>query len=180
MNMQLAQQTLSFAQQDFANKQASMQLISSIAMNQAQLQQQAALAKQYIAPSDYTQGGIYDPITGQIDPLNVMGYTGNISSGIDLGIPMSQIQDVASNFSSVENPWYRQNDPTMGVSANRNNPGNIKDPKTGEFRYFDTFQDGWNALINQIEGNKTNYNGVRYNPNMTLTEYFDVYDEKGK
>lgn len=65
MNMQLAQQTLSFAQQDFANKQQSLGLITQLATTQAQLQQQAALAKQFIPESQFQSPGVFDPITGQ-------------------------------------------------------------------------------------------------------------------
>lgn len=50
------------------------------------------------------------------------------------------------------------------LASRNNNPGNLTDPRTGQFRIFGTAEEGWNALYSQI-----NLNVSR---GLTLEEFF--------
>lgn len=70
-------------------------------------------------------------------------------------------------------------------SYRNNNPGNLKynsqkgaiGADTNGFAVFGTYQDGWNALINQIDLAFSGKSKLYY-PEMTLIEFFNVYAPK--
>lgn len=65
------------------------------------------------------------------------------------------------------------------VSDRNNNPGNLRysphqmGVRDG-FAYFDTYEDGWNALLHQLTIAADGRSNV-YNPEMNLYEFFNVY-----
>jgi len=56
-----------------------------------------------------------------------------------------------------------------------NNPGNLKDPATGQFRQFSTPHEGFAALLNDLEGKKTGSTTTGLGPSSTLYEFAKVY-----
>jgi hypothetical protein len=73
--------------------------------------------------------------------------------------------------------WYKGS-----KSYRNNNPGNLKyanqkgafDTDLDGFAVFDTYESGWNALINQLVI-AVNGKSKNYNPEMTLVEFFKVF-----
>ncbi len=65
------------------------------------------------------------------------------------------------------------------VSVRNNNPGNLRSSpymagQRDGFAYFNTYDDGWNALLWQLQISVDGRSGV-YNPEMTLYEFFETY-----
>ena len=66
----------------------------------------------------------------------------------------------------------------MDTIANRNNnPGNIKD-STGKFKVFSTPQEGYAALLNDLEIKKTGQSTTGIKPEHTLVDFANVYAPK--
>lgn len=60
--------------------------------------------------------------------------------------------------------------------ANRNNnPGNIKDPSTGNFKVFNSPQEGYGELLNDLETKKSGKSQTGLKPESTLVEFAKVY-----
>lgn len=57
--------------------------------------------------------------------------------------------------------------------ARNNNPGDIS--ANGQVLFFQTLDDGWNALFNQVQLMFSGGSGTRYRPTMTITEVAQVY-----
>lgn len=58
----------------------------------------------------------------------------------------------------------------MTTLADKNlNPGNLKDPQTGQFRQFNSEADGYSALMNDLQAK------VNANPNSTLYDFSQKY-----
>lgn len=65
------------------------------------------------------------------------------------------------------------------VADRNNNPGNLRDPKTGSFRTFSTPQEGYAALLNDLETKKTGQSTTGLQPGHTLADFSNVYAPKG-
>ncbi len=64
----------------------------------------------------------------------------------------------------------------MDTIANRNNnPGNIKDSSTGQFKTFSTPQEGYAALLNDLEMKKTGKSQTGLTPDSTLADFAKAY-----
>lgn len=70
----------------------------------------------------------------------------------------------------------------MGITMNpqtpairNNNPGNLKDPKTGAFRQFKTPQEGYAGLLNDLQAKKTGTTTTGLGPSSTLIDFASVY-----
>lgn len=64
----------------------------------------------------------------------------------------------------------------METLANRNNnPGNIRSTQTGNFRAFPTPQEGYTALLNDLQGKITGNTKTGLSGNSTLEEFSSVY-----
>lgn len=64
----------------------------------------------------------------------------------------------------------------MATLADRNNnPGNLRDVSTGGFRQFATPQDGYAALLNDLEAKKTGTSTTGVGPSSTLADWGNVY-----
>lgn len=61
----------------------------------------------------------------------------------------------------------------MTLADKNNNPGNLKDPSTGQFRVFSTPQEGYAALLNDLQIKKTS--SQKLGPNKTLADFSQVY-----
>lgn len=60
--------------------------------------------------------------------------------------------------------------------ANRNNnPGNLKDPATGTFKTFNSPQEGYAALLNDLEVKKKGQSKSGLTPESTLADFSKVY-----
>lgn len=64
----------------------------------------------------------------------------------------------------------------MATLATRNqNPGNIKDPSTGNFRQFSSKEEGFAALLNDIEGKVTGNTRTGLGPQSTLHDFVNTW-----
>lgn len=63
--------------------------------------------------------------------------------------------------------------PTPAVR--NNNPGNIKDPKTGTFRQFATSQEGYAALLNDLQAKQQGTTTTGLGPSSTLVDFASKY-----
>lgn len=64
----------------------------------------------------------------------------------------------------------------METLANRNNnPGNLRDPATGSFQAFKTPQEGYAALLNDLQGKVSGNTKTGLGPNSTLVDFAKVY-----
>lgn len=64
----------------------------------------------------------------------------------------------------------------MATLADRNyNPGNLRDPKTGAFRKFSSEQEGYTALMNDLQGKITGATSTGLSGNSTLSDFAHVY-----
>lgn len=83
--------------------------------------------------------------------------------------------DTSSNpFGAIEKPEQREAD-TRNLSQRNNNPGNIRDPATGQFKVFSSPQDGWRALRGDLTAKITGKTKTGLTPNSTLYEFAQVY-----
>lgn len=68
----------------------------------------------------------------------------------------------------------------MATLANRNNnPGNLRDRSTGEFRVFPTYGDGMAALMNDLEAKRSGNTVTGLGPDSTLYEFSQKYAPEG-
>lgn len=66
--------------------------------------------------------------------------------------------------------------PTLTTPAARNlNPGNLRDPSTGDWQKFDTVEEGFNALMNDIEAKKAGRTRTGLSGDSTLLDFFKSY-----
>lgn len=56
-----------------------------------------------------------------------------------------------------------------------NNPGNLKDPSTGQFRMFKTPQEGYAALLNDLQAKQTGTTTTGLGPSSTLVDFASRY-----
>lgn len=75
------------------------------------------------------------------------------------------------------NGYPHNNMPT--VADRNNNPGNIKDPTTGSFKKFSTPQEGYAALLNDLQAKKTGTTTTGVGPSSTLADFSKVYAPAG-
>jgi hypothetical protein len=69
----------------------------------------------------------------------------------------------------------------MATLADRNfNPGNLRDPATGNFRSFKSEQEGYAALMNDLQGKITGNIRTGLKPESTLHEFSKVYAPKSE
>ena len=61
------------------------------------------------------------------------------------------------------------------LADRNNNPGNLRDMSTGQFRQFATPQEGYAALLNDLETKKTGQSRTGLNPDQTLADFAKVY-----
>lgn len=67
--------------------------------------------------------------------------------------------------------------PTLAVR--NNNPGNLRDPNTGAFRQFATQEDGYAALLNDLDAKRTGNTRTGLGPNSSLSEFASKYAPAG-
>lgn len=67
----------------------------------------------------------------------------------------------------------------MGLAVTNNNPGNLKDPKTGTFRQFASPQEGYAALLNDLQAKKMGTTTSGLGPSSTLVDFSATYAPKG-
>lgn len=159
MNMQLASQTLQFAQQDFQNKQASLGLITQLATTQQAQQIQKASLQQVQWPNQYTAGYVRDPITKTFKPLNNQGNGFANNSTNQGGIQRFNVGQ-GTSVRSMPNPYYGTWK-ASGVWLNDNNPWSLKTQWTAWksekwFAMYNTPEEGRNALLHDVEAKKAN------------------------
>ena len=57
----------------------------------------------------------------------------------------------------------------MNIPTKNNNPGDLKDPSTGQFQQFKSPQEGYAALLNDLQAKINN------RPDATLADFSNVY-----
>src|ERR1043166_3966581 len=83
--------------------------------------------------------------------------------------------DPLTFLSEPDDPLAFLGAPKTSVAARNNNPGNLKDPATGKFRQFTTPEEGYNALVADIEAKQTGKSSTGLKPESTLQQFFNVY-----
>lgn len=63
----------------------------------------------------------------------------------------------------------------MGLATKNNNPGNLKDPQTGSFHKFNSPEDGYVALMNDLQGKVSGASSTGLNGNSTLFDFAKTY-----
>ena len=63
----------------------------------------------------------------------------------------------------------------MSKAIDNNNPGNIKDPKTGEFMKFSSPEEGYAALMNDLQGKFTGATSTGLHGGSSLMDFAQVY-----
>jgi len=66
-------------------------------------------------------------------------------------------------------------DTNQTVANRNNNPGNIKDSVTGKFKVYNSPQEGYAALMNDLEIKKTGQSKTGLKPEHTLVDFAKVY-----
>ena len=64
-------------------------------------------------------------------------------------------------------------------AVRNNNPGNIKDPATGQFKQFTTPQEGYAALLNDLQMKKDGKSTTGLTPTSTLADFAKTYAPPG-
>lgn len=62
-----------------------------------------------------------------------------------------------------------------GIAAKYRNPGNLRDPETGEWRQFATVTEGFNALVDDIRAKQEGRTRTGLDSTSTLFEFFQKY-----
>lgn len=63
----------------------------------------------------------------------------------------------------------------MGLAITNNNPGNLRDPATGSFRQFSSPQEGYAALLNDLQAKQTGTTSTGLGPSSTLIDFASKY-----
>lgn len=63
----------------------------------------------------------------------------------------------------------------MGLAITNNNPGNLRDTKTGAFRKFNSPEEGYAALMNDLQAKITGASSTGLNGNSTIYEFAKTY-----
>lgn len=63
----------------------------------------------------------------------------------------------------------------MGLAIKNNNPGNLKDPKTGGFRSFSSPQEGYTALMNDLQAKVSGGSSTGLTGDSTLFDFSKTY-----
>ncbi len=66
----------------------------------------------------------------------------------------------------------------MGLAITNNNPGNLKDPKTGSFRQFQSPQEGYAALLNDLTAKQMGTSTTGIGPGSSLIDFAATYAPK--
>lgn len=61
------------------------------------------------------------------------------------------------------------------IPTQNNNPGDLKDPKTGQFRVFSTPEEGFSALQEDLLGKMTGATTTSLTPDSTLSDFANVW-----
>lgn len=67
----------------------------------------------------------------------------------------------------------------MGLAVKNNNPGNLRDPATGNFRTFASPQEGYAALLNDLQAKQTGTTTTGLGPSSTLVDFASRYAPAG-
>lgn len=70
---------------------------------------------------------------------------------------------------------FQQDNMQPTLADRNNNPGNIKDPTMGTFRKFNSPQEGYAALLNDLEIKKSGKSRTGLAPTSTLADFSNVY-----
>jgi hypothetical protein len=110
----------------------------------------------------------FDPISGSPYVLNK--NTGSLNGGSAGG----------TGNGSLGGGYTLNNSPTglTTPAAKNNNPGNLRDPKTGAWQKFATPQEGFEALKKDLMGKMTGNTRTGLNGNSTLLQFTNVYAPK--
>lgn len=65
------------------------------------------------------------------------------------------------------------------LAVRNNNPGNLRDVKTGAFRQFATQEEGYAALLNDLDAKRTGATRTGLNGNSSLSQFASVYAPAG-
>jgi hypothetical protein len=60
-------------------------------------------------------------------------------------------------------------------ASTNNNPGNLKDPQTGAWQKFSSPQEGFSALINDIQSKQTGNTRTGLGPDSSIAQLIKVY-----
>ena len=63
----------------------------------------------------------------------------------------------------------------MSLAVQNNNPGNIKDPSTGQFKQFGSPQEGYAALLNDLQSKQNGTTTTGLGPDSSLVDFASKY-----
>lgn len=63
----------------------------------------------------------------------------------------------------------------MGLAVQNNNPGNLRDPSTGGFQKFNSPQEGYAALLNDLQAKQTGTTTTGLGPSSSLIDFASKY-----
>ena len=115
----------------------------------------------------------YDKTTGQWQQLTTPQTPYTSTLGPD-GLPTA--------FNPNTGTYGVSTTPVSGLTtpaAVNNNPGNLRDPQTGAWQKFATPQEGFQALVNDLQGKQTGNTHTGLNANSTLLQFTSVYAPAG-
>jgi hypothetical protein len=67
----------------------------------------------------------------------------------------------------------------MGLAIKNNNPGNLRDVSTGSFRTFSTPQEGYAALLNDLDAKRSGHTSTGLSGTSTLADFASKYAPAG-
>jgi len=67
----------------------------------------------------------------------------------------------------------------MALAEKNNNPGNLRDPKTGDFRKFNSPEEGYAGLLNDLNAKMTGTSTTGIGPASTIADFAKVYAPAG-
>jgi hypothetical protein len=115
----------------------------------------------------------YDKTSGQWQQLTQPQAPFSSTLGPD-GLPTS--------FNPNTGTYGVSTTPVSGLTtpaAVNNNPGNLRDPNTGAWQTFATPQEGFQALVNDLQGKQTGNTRTGLNANSTLLQFTSTYAPAG-
>jgi hypothetical protein len=177
---------LAAAKLDYLNQQAQQIATAELAQKQQQIYRYLPdylQAKQQASePFGSAQYGYYkynpdtktyEQVSGpaaQFESNPITGELFNNKTGQPVG---------ATGSGSVSDAFGAPAPAQTTLAQTNNNPGNIRNPATGQFAVYTTPQAGWQALESDIQAKISGNNAHGLGPNSTLQDFFNVYAPTG-
>lgn len=175
------------AKLDYLTKLADQTAQATVAQKQQQVYRYATdylQAKQQAAePFGSAQYGYfkynpttktYDQVSGPASQFQANPATGDLFNSAN-GQPANASTGGLTAAFGAPAP---QTGPSANLPQRNNNPGDLTNPNTGQLMVYSTPQQGWTALVNDIQAKTSGNNAHGLGANSTLQDFANVYDPK--